>query len=189
MPIGWFSTVYAPPFVFRKHHGHLGHVVFLPLEALPSDVVSGWAQVYSNSSRFRRSKLANHMFDQIAAAFDVCRDAVAAALEEQHRTNLEFQDEVRGLLKKKDDEIAELKEQLTLSLQEVKVLREQMKIEADLTAVDIRGFRTEIDRLKQLLAKKLLEQERVLQKPEESAESEEAHMIKIQNLARALALL
>ena len=41
-------------------------------------------------------------------------------------------------------------------LREVKELREQMRMEANLTAVDIRGFRAEIDRLKQLLAKKLL---------------------------------
>ena len=40
-------------------------------------------------------------------------------------------------------------------LREVKELREQMRMEAKLTAVDIRGFRAEIDRLKQLLAKKL----------------------------------
>ena len=125
------------------------------------------------------------MFAQLASAFDGCRDAVTAALAEQHM----FQVEVRQLLKKKDEEIEELKGQLTVNLQEVKVLREQMKIEADLTAVDIRGFRSEIDRLKQLLAKKLLEQERVPQTKEESAESEEAHMIKIQNLARDLALL
>ena len=125
------------------------------------------------------------MFDQIAAAFDVCRNAVTAALEEQHK----FQDEVRGLLKKKDEEIAELKGQLSVNLQEVKVLREQMKMEADLTAVDIRGFRSEIDRLKQVLAKKLLEKETTARMPEASAETEDAHKIKMQNLARDLALL
>ena len=129
------------------------------------------------------------MFDQIAAAFDVCRDAVTAALEEQQRNTLAFQDEVRGLLKKKDEEIAELKGQLTVNLQEVKVLREQMKMEADLTAVDIRGFRSEIDRLKQVLAKKFLEQDTAARMQEASAETEDAHKIKMQNLARDLALL
>ena len=97
--IGWFSPVYAPPFVFRKHHGHLGHVVFLPLVGL-----RGVAIRFGFEDRNQRT-----MFDQIAAAFDVCRDAVTAALEEQQRTNLAFQAEVRELLKKKDDEIAELK--------------------------------------------------------------------------------
>ena len=77
-----------------------------------------------------------NMFAQLATAFHVCRDTVTAALTEQQK----FQDEVRGLLKKKDEEIAELKGQLTVNLQEVKVLREQMKMEADLTAVDVRGF-------------------------------------------------
>ena len=129
----------------------------------------------------------NHqdMFAQTGAAFDGCRDAVIAALTEQQK----FQEEVRGLLKKKDEEIAELKGQLTVNLEEVKVLREQMKMEADLTAVDIRGFRSEIDRLKQVLAKKFLEQDTAARMQEASAETEDAHKIKMQNLARDLALL
>ena len=98
--------------------------------------------------------------------------------------------EVRSLLNKKDEEIEELKTQLTVNLREVTVLREEMRMEADLTAVDIRGFRMEIDRLKQLLAKKLLEKETAAGMPEASAEEiEEAVKIRIQNLARALALL
>ena len=154
------------------------------VRGIPSDVVSGWAPIVPIRVGFEHRNQQN-MLAQIATAFDGCRDLVSAAVTQQHQ----FQDEVRALLKKKDDEIQELKEQLTLNLEEVKVLREQMKMEADLTAVDIRGFRSEIDRLKKLLAKKLLEQETVTRMPDASAESEEAHMIKIQNLARALALL
>ena len=136
------------------------------------------------------------MFAQVAAAFDGCRDAVTAALDQNQRA---FQEEVGKLLKRKDEEIEDLKGQLQamaclikdmkedFSL-EIKTLKAKVQIEADLTSAEVRGFRCDLDTVKRKMTKVIREKEEVQTKAT-TAESDEEALMKIKNLACVLVLI
>ena len=144
------------------------------------------------------SKIESNMFAQISTAFDACRDVVTAAVKEQQQ----FQEEVRRCLKKKDEEIDDLKDQLKamaswmkeLSTQrDLKELKEKVQIEAQLTAVEFRVFRGDLGCMRTFLAKKFEDRQdasvQITEDLLEESDEERLQRIKMEDLARDLALL